>query len=69
MNISKFKEQSSRLLDELGPDGLVITKRGRPIAKVMPITMECASLIGSLKGRLKPQGDLFTTGLRWDAES
>ena len=66
--MSKFKEQCLTLLDELGPDGLIITKRGRPIAKVMPIiTLECAGLIGSLKGRLKPEGDLFTTGLRWRA--
>ena len=64
--ISKFKEQCFKLLDELGPDGIVITKRGRPIAKVMPITLECAGFIGSLKGRLKPQGELLTTGPRWD---
>lgn len=69
MNVSKFKEQCLTLLEELGPDGLVITKRGRPIAKVMPITQECAGLIGSLKGRLKPKGNLLTTGLRWDAKS
>ncbi len=69
MNVSKFKEQCLTLLEELGPDGLVITKRGRPIAKVMPITQECAGLIGSLKGRLNPKGNLLTTGLRWDAKS
>jgi antitoxin (DNA-binding transcriptional repressor) of toxin-antitoxin stability system len=51
MNMSKFKVQCFQLLDELGPDGLVITRRGEPIAKVTPITGECANLIGSLKGR------------------
>jgi antitoxin (DNA-binding transcriptional repressor) of toxin-antitoxin stability system len=69
MNASKFKEQCLSLLDNLGADGIVITKRGKPVAKVIPINYGCASLIGSMKGKLKIKGDILSTGRRWDAES
>lgn len=66
---AKFKEQCLALLDDLGPDGLVITKHGRPVAKVVPIRTEPADLIGSMKGKLVITGDIMSTGTRWDAES
>ena len=31
---AKFKEQCLALLDRLDPDGLVITKHGKPVAKL-----------------------------------
>ena len=66
---AKFKEQCLSLLDEVGPDGIVITKRGKPVAKLIPIRAEMADLIGSLKGRLVIKCDVLSTGSRWDAES
>ena len=30
---AKFKENCLALLDQLDPDGLVVTKRGRPVAR------------------------------------
>ena len=33
---SKFKEQCLALLEEVGPEGIVITKRGKPVAKLVP---------------------------------
>ena len=33
---AKFKEQCLGLLDNLGNDGLIITKRGRPVARLPP---------------------------------
>ena len=68
LNASKFKEQCLALLDHLGPEGIIITKRGKPIAKLLPIARESAQLIGSMKGKVKPKDDLLSTGLRWDAE-
>ena len=65
---AKFKEQCLALLDEVGPDGIVITKRGRPVAKLIPIRTEMASLIGALKGRLVIKGDVLSTGSRWNAQ-
>lgn len=69
ISASKFKEQCLALLDHLGPEGLIVTKRGKPVAKLIPISGECAELIGSMKGKIRPKGDLLSTGLDWDAES
>jgi prevent-host-death family protein len=68
INASKFKEQCLSLLDDLSAEGIVITKRGKPVAKVIPIASGCAALIGSMKGTLKIKGNLLSTGVRWDAE-
>lgn len=66
---AKFKEQCLALLDDVGPEGLVITKRGKPVAKLIPISTESAALIGSLAGKITIHGDILSTGARWDAES
>ncbi len=66
---ARFKEQCLAILDEVGDEGIVITKHGKPVAKLIPIRAESAALIGALKGRLKIHGDLLSTGVRWDAES
>jgi prevent-host-death family protein len=65
---AKFKERCLALLDEVGPDGIVITKHGRPVAKLVPISSDSASLIGSLAGKLQIKGDIFSTGVGWNAE-
>jgi prevent-host-death family protein len=69
ISASKFKEQCLALLDELDSEGLVITKRGKPVAKVIPIDASCAELIGSMRGKIVVKGDIFSTGAKWDAES
>jgi prevent-host-death family protein len=69
ISASKFREQCLSLLDDLGAEGIVITKRGKPVAKVIPIGSGCAALIGSMKGKLKIKGDLLSTGMRWNAEA
>jgi len=69
INASKFKEQCLSLLDNLDTEGIVITKRGKPVARVIPVSAGCASLIGSLKGKLKIKGNILSTGLDWRAES
>ena len=69
INASKFKQQCLSLLDDLGAEGIVITKRGKPVAKVIPIGSGCAALIGSMKGKLNIKGNLLSTGVRWNAEA
>jgi prevent-host-death family protein len=66
---AKFKERCLSILDRVGPDGIVITKRGKPVAKLIPIRTASASLIGSLKGKLEIKGNIFSTGARWNAQS
>ncbi|HLM99150.1 MAG TPA: type II toxin-antitoxin system Phd/YefM family antitoxin [Bryobacteraceae bacterium] len=69
VSASKFKEQCLSLLDQVDNNGIVITKHGKPVAKLIRIESSSASLIGALKGKLKIKGDIFSTGTRWNAES
>jgi antitoxin (DNA-binding transcriptional repressor) of toxin-antitoxin stability system len=64
---AKFKEQCLALLDSLGPEGLVITKHGKAVARVIPIGSESVALIGSLRGKIRVHGKIFSTGLSWRA--
>jgi prevent-host-death family protein len=65
---AKFKEQCLSLLDEVDPDGIVITKRGKPVAKLIPFASNSANLIGSLTRKLEIKGEILSTGLDWNAE-
>lgn len=66
---AQFKEHCLSILDEVDEDGIVITKRGKPVAKLVPIRAESASLIGSLKNKVKIKGDILSTGVAWNAQS
>ena len=49
---------------------MVITKRGRPVARILPVTAATnAETIGSMKGKIIIKGDLFSTGVKWHAQS
>lgn len=66
---AKFKEQCLALLDQLDAEGLIVTKHGKPVARVVPYEQQCADLIGSLQHKIKIQGDILTTGVRWNADA
>ncbi len=67
---SEFKARCLRMLDELGPQGVIVTKRGRPVARVTPIiAVDNSGLIGCLKGKIKVNGEIFSTGIKWNAQS
>jgi prevent-host-death family protein len=66
---AKFKAQCLSLLDRVTPEGIVITKHGKPVARLVAIGTEPGVLIGSLKGKLRIKGKILSTGLRWDAQS
>jgi len=68
MAAAKFKEQCLAVLDSVDADGIVITKHGKPVAKLVPIETESAALIGKLRGRIRIKGDITSTGLSWDAQ-
>jgi len=68
LSASKFKEQCLALLDRVDPEGIVVTKRGKPVAKLIPFGADSADLIGSLKGKLRIKGEILSTGIKWDAE-
>jgi prevent-host-death family protein len=66
---AKFKEQCLALLDSVGPEGIVITKHGKPVARLVPVETESEELLGALEGALTITGDILSTGVAWDAES
>ena len=68
IEIAKFKEQCLGLLEELDADGLIVTRHGTPVARVVPYDRQhddrqCADLIGSLRHKIRIRGDILTTGL------
>jgi len=69
MAAGKFKDVCLKTLDEVArtKTAVVITKRGRPVAKLIPCGPPPAgrSLAGSV---LKEVGDPFSTGERWNAD-
>ncbi len=70
ISVSEFKAKCLKIFDELEADGIIVEKRGKPVAKVIPFgPADNSSLIGSMKGVLKVHGEIFSTGVKWDAES
>ncbi len=74
VGVADFKEQCMELLDKLDDHGLVITKDGKPVARVIPYDHEGAErrlavLNGSLRDKIKIKGGIFNTGIQWDAQS
>ncbi len=78
VGVSYFQKHCPELLDQLDAQGLIITRDGEAIDKVVSIEeapdqlqddeWKSAVLIGSLKDKITIHGDIFSTGIRWDAE-
>tara|TARA_B100001971_G_C18198406_1_gene542955 strand:+ start:33 stop:263 length:231 start_codon:yes stop_codon:yes gene_type:complete len=66
---TKIKEKCLALLNDLDPEGLVITKHGKPVARVIPYPRTPQQLIGSLRNHLRLHGDIMSTGVDWDANA
>lgn len=65
---AKFKEQCLALLEELPPEGIVITKHGKKLARLIPYRESSAELIGVLGEKIKVSGDIESTGVDWNAQ-
>ena len=51
-----FKKQCLALIDDVDPDGIVITKDGKPVAKLIPLGRDSA-IVGRDIGALAEVGD------------
>ena len=70
ITVTEFKAKCLQLLDNLDSQGLIVTKRGRPVARVLPVSLPAnADVVGSMRDKIRVKGDLFTTGARCDAQS
>jgi antitoxin (DNA-binding transcriptional repressor) of toxin-antitoxin stability system len=69
ISATEFKAKCLKIFDELEGEGIIIEKRGKPVAKVTPIRKNNSEWIGSMKDEIKIHGDIMSTGIKWDAES
>ncbi len=63
IQVSKFKAQCLRLLEEVNQTGesLTITRKGQPLAVINPVTVTKTRVnFGIAKGTAKIKGDLIT---------
>ncbi len=67
----KFKSQCLALMDEVERKRkeIIITKRGRPVAKLVPVDIADNPLIGGMRGTVRFIGDIVSPiGEKWNAE-
>jgi prevent-host-death family protein len=57
----EFKARCLKLMDEVRASRrpVVITKRGKPVAKLVPVEEEVPSLYGRLRGTVTIHGDII----------
>lgn len=70
ISAAQFKDRCLKILDEVAAtkSPVIVTKRGQPVATVVPYSASkkgARSLAGSI---LKEKGNPFRTGDRWDAD-
>jgi prevent-host-death family protein len=57
-----FKANWLRLMDEVAQQrrSIIITKRGKPVAKLVPVETEAIDLFGRMAGSIKICGDIIS---------
>jgi prevent-host-death family protein len=66
----EFKAKCLKLLDKVAEDRqpLVVTKHGKPVAKVIPMPLKPGNIVGSMKGSVTILGDIISPlDVEWDA--
>jgi len=67
---SEFKAKCLKLMDEVAETGepLVITKGGKPVARLVPLGERPKSLWGAHKGLIEIKGDIVSpVDVDWEA--
>ena len=70
MRAGEFKAKCLEAMDEVAATGepIILTKRGRPVARLMPVASRPTTLRGFLKGSIASRkGIVRPTGIRWTA--
>jgi prevent-host-death family protein len=68
----EFKAKCLGLLDDVHRQRkeVLITKRGKPVAKLVPVNERTESFIGSMKGTMEIVGDIISPiDEKWDADA
>lgn len=69
---SEFKAKCLKIMDEVAATGepVVITKRGVPVAQLVPAVRKPKTLFGALEGSILYMGDIISPiGEDWNAEN
>jgi prevent-host-death family protein len=67
---TEFKARCLELMDLVAATGnpVVITKRGRPVVRLVPVQERPRSIVGALKGHARIRGDIVSpVDGRWEA--
>ena len=67
----EFKAKCLKMLDDVQRQRkqVIITKRGRPVAKLVPVDEKLESFIGSMKGTMDILGDIVSPiNVKWEAD-
>jgi prevent-host-death family protein len=67
----EFKARCLKLMDQVRATRrpIVITKRGKPVARLVPVEEEAPSIFGRMRGTVTIHGDIIgPTGEEWHAE-
>ncbi|MFN0064451.1 MAG: type II toxin-antitoxin system Phd/YefM family antitoxin [Myxococcaceae bacterium] len=68
---SELKTHCSELVTRVGRrrESIVVTRRGRPVARLSPIEAEATPLFGFASGAIQIRGDVLApVDVRWDAD-
>ena len=62
MAAGEFKVHCLRVMDEVQSkrESVLITKRGKPVAKLVPVEKEKDDIFGFYKGKIKINGDIVS---------
>lgn len=71
MAAGTFKAKCLKVMDDVSKfhQEIVITKHGRPVAKIVPYEQKNTGFFGMLHGSVNIKGDIVkSTGEKWEAD-
>ncbi len=70
MPAGQFKAKCLKVLDEVAQtrEPVIVTKFGKPVARLVPIRREGSDIIGAMRGSVLWEGDIISPlDVEWDA--
>jgi prevent-host-death family protein len=70
VSATDFKATCLRVLDTVAEtrQGIVVTKRGKPVARVVPMINRPDNIVGAMRGTIEIRGDIVgPVGVKWKA--
>ena len=61
LGIADAKQRLLKIVDDLPEEGILLTKRGKVVARLTPMRPATLAMFGALKGKVKVHGDIVDT--------